>query len=110
MQQKTDDDRLKVILDEQKTDEANKDRLKVVVGKPWQDGIEVAGAKSTESAYLRIRGELWLLGLFGGLLLIFTVYGMVTGNEQILSEVFQLIRYGLVALISWILGRRAPPT
>ncbi len=90
-----------------KEDETNK-LLEVQVGERWPVDIVATVEESAEAGQVRTRAGLWMLGLFGGLLLAFAGYGMTTGNEQILSNVFQLVQYGVVALLSWILGRRVP--
>ncbi len=51
----------------------------------------------------------WRLALFALLLVAFTGYGMVRPGSEILSSVFELVRYGIVWILGWAFGRQHMP-
>ncbi len=90
-----------------------KKRLQLLVGERWPDGVSVEEVSYTSKQRPDkppLGVAIGLTALFGILLAVLTVYAMVTGDEQTLSSVFQLVQYGLVASVSWCFGRWGPAT
>lgn len=91
--------------------------LKVLVGEPWPDEIEVSveeqkapekESTSQDSRNLIILGSAIFLWLFLGA---FMVYGMMQ-SEAILTKVFDLVNYGVSVLLGFVFGqfiRGRPP-
>ena len=75
------------------------------VGEQWPGEIEARVQKPSENPPAEPRARVWLLALFAGLLVAFTVYGMANENQSILDKVFELIRYGLSAGVGFEVGR-----
>ncbi len=74
--------------------------LQPAVGEHWPGAIEAQKPELGEPST-----RVWLLALFACLLVAFTIYGMVNGNQSILDKVFELIRYGLSAGVGFEVGR-----
>ncbi len=79
--------------------------LQPAVGEQWPGEIETSDQKSPPKEPPEPRARVWLLALFAGLLVAFTIYGMANGNQSILDKVFELIRYGLSAGVGFEVGR-----
>ena len=46
-----------------------------------------------------------LLGLCATLLIAFTAYGMLQGDESLLDNVLALVRDVVIAILGWLIGR-----
>ncbi len=91
---------------EARSDKGSKDcPLRVLVGEPWPDGIDV---QTQEPAPTKTALVLGVSVFFAVLLTIFAVYGMATANQQMLTDVFRLVQYGTIATVSYALGRSPP--
>ena len=79
--------------------------LQPAVREQWPGEIETRVQEPPEKPPEEPRSRVWLLVLFAGLLVAFTIYGMANGNQSILDKVFELIRYGLSAGVGFEVGR-----
>ena len=82
-------------------------RLRVLVGTPWPDGISVE-VEETPPEEPRVELVPLVFGAFAVLLTAFTAYAMATANQAMLDDVFRLVQYGVVASVSYALGRHPP--
>jgi hypothetical protein len=83
----------------------NSRSTKILVGTPWPEGIEVdvkPGPRDVKDSMAVGLGM-----LFGGLLIVFVVYGMIVSHEYILKQAFSLVQYGLAAMGVWAIGSKA---
>ena len=83
-------------------DELSKGRLRPSVGDPWPDELDVHVERVPDRSQM-ISG---VGALFGALLIAFAAFGMITLNQPILDKVFELVKYGVIAFVSWTIGRR----
>jgi hypothetical protein len=78
---------------------------KILVGTPWPEGIEVDVKLVPRDVKDSVAVGLGVL--FGGLLIVFVVYGMIVSHEYILEQAFNLVQYGLGAMGVWAIGSKA---
>ena len=80
-------------------------RTNLFVGRPWPEGIEVDVKPASRD--VRDAMVIGLIALFGALLVVFVVYGMIVSHEYILKQAFSLVQYGLVVAGVWAVGQKA---
>jgi hypothetical protein len=80
-------------------------KSRVVVGEPWPEDIEVETASYPSVEEQRTHLGISLTKLFGVLLVLLTVYGMSTANQELLSTVLRLVQHGIIFALGWAWGR-----
>lgn len=72
--------------------------------KDVREEIECSRERNDQS-----RNATLLTVMSGGLFLIYTIYAMFQGDIEMLRGGFDLVKFALVASVSWTFGRRSLP-
>ncbi len=72
-----------------------------LVGEVWPGEVTVGVEKLSKHG-----PRSWMLLVLMFLLVAFTIYGMMTSDQGILDDVFDLIRSGLFMALGWTFGRQ----
>ena len=76
-------------------------KSRVVVGEPWPEEIEVTVKKQSSVEEQRTRLGVNLTKLFAVLLVLLTLYGMGTADQELLGTVLRLVQHGIIFALGW---------
>lgn len=89
------------------TSEPAQKPIRVVIGEPWPEDLEVTVEPPRHAR--KLDAKVWVaLGfatIFGGILLAYAVYGLHHNNAQLLDKVWGLTTTGVAGVLGWALGR-----
>lgn len=80
-------------------------KSRVLVGEPWPEEIEATVNKQSSVEEQRTRLGMSLTKLFAALLVLLTLYGMGTADQELLGTVLRLVQHGIIFALGWAWGR-----